>query len=320
MSGTLSHLLTFDWPGQKPTPGQYVAKDDGRVFYRIAAVQEVGALVALTVTRHMRIPPESVVHPWPEQSTGSIMRALPVPADLVPAPSPQAAATPATATTVAPPSPHQPPPPTPSRPTPRADAESLRAASEAGRRRLCAALEPPPFADPATWQDVQDALTTRTPPMVRGYSRAGVLERMHRRGSADVSLEMIVAAGMFAADFDAETIGLSGRDRHEPAMGRTAPGPVTGPPKAAVDSVQRGRVALEVLRAIGPSPSPELLHHVAVANKDVSAFCKANPGPNGRIPDAKVMAGRLYAILGIVGIAYGVIARPDRALDRPEAG
>ena len=285
MSAALSHastVLRVAWKGAPPEVGDVLAGDGARVFYRIRQITDEGEALALLVSRHGKptTAPGGTVHPFP-----------------------QAAPPPPPAPAAAPPGP---------RPTPLADADSLRAASEAKRRRLCGLTDPPAHAAATSWPDPDDQVATRTPPQVRGFKRGAILERMAKRGS-DISREQIVGAAAFALDWDISTIGLTGRSPLDAASGRVAPGPTTGPSLAATEQARRGREVVRLLRQVGPEPAPALLVHVVVLNRDVAAWCDEHPRPDGRPPCAKQTMGRLLAALDQVARFYGALDQPEAA-------
>ena len=282
-------VIRTAWRGPPPEVGDMLSAPDARVFYKVRQITDEGATLALLVSRHGKptTAPGCTVHPFPQPS----------------------AATPAPAPAVAPPAPCLPPA---HHPTPKADAASLRAASDAKRRRIHALSEPPAHSDGASWPDPDDQVQTRTPPQVRGFKRGAILEKMQRRGS-DISREQIVGAAAFALDWDISTIGLTGRSPLEEGANRVAAGPVSGPSLAATEQARRGREVVRLLRQVGPDPAPALLVHVVVLNRGVAAWCDEHPRPDGRPPCAKQIMGRLLGVLDICARFYGALDRPEAA-------
>ena len=191
------------------------------------------------------------------------------------------------------------PPGSPPVGTPKRRLSSAQAkAARAHAVRLAIEGAAPRQAQPTSWSDPGDVCTTRTPKLVRGFTRGNALRRLAARGSSDISPQHLDAAHVLCLAHDGARIGYSGPVPVVETLrvGRSS-SPCQGPSNAALRQEADNLLLRRVLIGVGPAARP-LLIHVVVLGRDVASYAAAHPDPvTGRRPCPKKLLGRLCAHL-----------------------
>ena len=160
-----------------------------------------------------------------------------------------------------------------------------------------------------TWRDPDDIKpnATHRAREVTGYRTFCPLRRMSAHKGSQIEPRHILAADLLRAQVDIATIGKGARSMD--ALSRQGFGPVTFPPRTALERVWAMTQARRALARLAPS-ARVLVAEVVLMNRAVHAWCRQVTPPR----DAKVEMGRLLAALDVLVDHYA--AEIDEALAR----
>lgn len=160
-----------------------------------------------------------------------------------------------------------------------------------------------------TWRDPDDIKPNATHKAreISGYRTFCPLRRMMAHKGSQIDPKHVLAADLLRAQVDIATIGKGARSMD--ALSRQGFGPVTAPPRTALERVWALTQARRALARLAPS-ARLLIAEVVLFNRAIHSWCRQVDPPR----DAKIEMGKLLGALDVLVDHYA--AEIDEALAR----